>query len=142
VSVLANMDQADIRQTACRFQDVAPEAWYAGSIAWAEQKGIVSGVGRDRFAPDRAITRQEMTTILHNYTKLSGLDVFDPESLVIVEYDDRNQISDWAIASMRWAIHEGLLFGKPEHVLDPQGLATRAEAAAVVQRFCLHYGIS
>jgi len=142
VSVLANMDQADIRQTACRFQDVAPEAWYAGSIAWAEQKGIVSGVGRDRFAPDRAITRQEMTTILHNYTKLSGLDVSDPESLVIVEYDDRNQISDWAIASMRWAIHEGLLFGKPEHVLDPQGLATRAEAAAVVQRFCLHYGIS
>ncbi|HEX3012028.1 MAG TPA: S-layer homology domain-containing protein, partial [Syntrophomonadaceae bacterium] len=141
VTVLANMGHADTSQTA-GFVDIAPGAWYAGSIAWASQKGIVSGVGQNRFAPDQVITRQEMITILYNYAKLAGLDVSNAEGTVISEYSDSSNLSDWAITAMRWAIHEGVISGKHGNMLDPQGIATRAEAAMVLQRLSIRYGMT
>lgn len=135
VSVLANMEQADIRPSTTRFIDVAPDAWYAGSVAWAEHKGIVSGLGQNRFAPERAITRQEIIALLYNYAKLSGLDISNPEGMTMDAYGDCSQISEWAIPAMRWAIHEGLICEKNNDLLDPQAFATRGEAAALVQRF-------
>ncbi len=134
--MLANLDHADISQSNYSFADVAPGSWYADNIAWAARNGIVIGVGQNRFAPDQIITRQEMVTILYNYAKLGGFDVYVSDGMAVGEFIGSNKISHFAIAAMSWAINEGLISGKQGDVLDPKVTVTRAEAALLFQRFC------
>ena len=49
-------------------------------------------------------------------------------------FADAAQISDWAADAMKGAVENGILTGKGNNTLDPQGNATRAELAAVLVR--------
>ena len=82
-------------------------------------------------APDDPITREQMAAILYRYAG-------SPESagMVLSEFTDAERISPYAMNAMRWAVGTGLINGKGGGVVDPQGSATRAEAAAILRRFC------
>ena len=57
------------------FADVASQMYYAPAVAWAEENGIVTGISESEFAPDRAITREELAAILYRYAAYKGYDV-------------------------------------------------------------------
>lgn len=114
------------------FTDVADGAWYADAVAWAAANGIVSGYGGGLFGPNDSITREQMAVILYNYAKFMGYDVSDTAALS--GFNDSSQISAWAQDAMRWAVGAGLIGGKGGGKLDPDGTATRAEIAAILQR--------
>ncbi len=110
------------------FVDVEKNIWYADAVAWAQQENIVNGVGDNRFAPDAPITREEFATILWRYAgEKDGAAL--PERFV-----DRASVSDWAQDAMNWAVAEGVINGTDGNRLDPQGTATRAQAAAMLCR--------
>ncbi len=110
------------------FTDLTQD-WYKNGIAWAQQKGVVNGVGGNRFAPDAPITREEFATILWRYAgEKDGAAL--PETFV-----DRASVSDWAQAAMNWAVAAGVINGTDGSRLDPQGTATRAQAAAMLCRY-------
>lgn len=116
------------------FTDVAPEAWYGAAVAWASQKGIVNGIGDGTFAPDAPITREQMAAILHRYAKLKGYALQATGSLSA--FVDAANVSPYAVEALSWANGAGLITGMGGGVLAPQGSATRAQAATILQRFC------
>ena len=96
--------------------------------------GIVNGLSGTAFAPDDPITREQLAAILWRYAKYKGYDVSIGESTNILSYTDVGKVSEYAIPALQWACGEGVITGRSDGVLDPQGTATRAEAAAMLQR--------
>ena len=116
------------------YDDVDPSAWYGEAVRWASSAGVVTGYGDGTFGPDALITREQLAVMLYRFAAFRGYDV-SAGGMAVREFDDYGDISDWALEAMAWAVDAGLLGGKEGNVLDPAGTATRAEVAAVLQRF-------
>lgn len=120
---------------ASAFNDVAAGSWYADAVAWAAEQGVVNGVSNTAFAPETAITREQMAAILYRYAQLKGYDVSVGEDTNILSYTDAASISEYAIPAMQWACGAGLITGNTATTLNPLGNATRAEVATTLMRF-------
>lgn len=114
------------------FTDVSSNKYYAEAVAWASANKIVSGVGNGKYAPDADITREQIATILYNYARLSEPVTANGN---LTQFTDGGKTSGYAQTAMRWAIGAGIIGGKGNGILDPQGKATRAEVASMLQRF-------
>ena len=115
------------------FTDVAEQQWYAGAVRWAAGEGIVTGVSATEFAPDAPITREQFAAILWRYAQSKGYDV--SASADLTGFLDYGQISEYALPALQWAVGAGVMSGRGDGILAPQGTATRAEAAAMLMRF-------
>lgn len=111
------------------FSDVPEGTWYTEAVKWAGGAGLVGGVGGGRFDPDGKITREQMAVILYRFAGQPALTAGQ------LEFTDAGEASDGTFDALVWATAEGLLSGKGDHRLDPRGSATRAEVAAILQRF-------
>lgn len=116
------------------FTDVASDAWYAKAVAWANEKGLVTGVGEGVFAPDSPVTREQLALILSSYAKTKGYAAED-KGIDLKSYADSSSISPWALDGMDWAVNAGLISGKGADTLAPTDSATRAEVAAMLMQF-------
>ena len=96
--------------------------YYAAAVAWAEESGIVNGVSESEFAPDRAITREELAAILYRYAAYKGYDVTARADLA--PFADAGAVSPYAVEALQWATAEGLIQGITPAALAPQGGAT------------------
>lgn len=132
VSILARQENVTSAEDA-GFTDVAENDWFATAVNWAAREGIVAGFEDESFRPNEAITREQLAAILCNYSAWKGKDTSARADLD--EYTDAISISSWATDTMSWAVAEQLLAGVTENTLEPQGAATRAQVAAVLQRF-------
>lgn len=130
VAMLARLENVTSADSA-GFTDVADGDWYATAVNWAASEGIVGGFGDGTFQPNAAITREQMASILYRYAEYKGLDVSARTDLS--HYSD--QPSVWAEDVLSWAVAEGLLAGVTDDQLQPQGNATRAQVAAILERF-------
>ena len=131
VSILARLEGVE-RAEAAGFADVSDE-WYATAVNWAANVGVVNGYEDNTFRPNTAITREQLAAMLMNYSAWKGEDVSARADLST--YSDAATISSWANDVMQWAVAEGLISGMTEDTLQPQGSATRAQVAAILQRF-------
>ena len=113
------------------FVDVEIGGYYDRAVAWANANGIVSGVSKDRFAPNDPITREQMATILYRYADFKGYDV---ESNGNMAYSDSSSISGYARNAVSWAAANLLMKGNDDGSFLPNANATRAQAAAVFTR--------
>ena len=101
-------------------------------MAWAAENKLVEGDGVD-FRPDDPITREQLCTILARYLDYAGLTL--PETSTAGGFSDTASVSPWASDAVSMALRAGLLTGKPGGLIDPQGQASRAEIAVMLQRF-------
>lgn len=116
------------------FEDVDKDEYYAAAIAWAEKLGIVNGIGDNKFAPDRSITREELALIMSRYMEKMNIEI--PEiSDEIKTYDDEEEISEYALDAVKQMRKIGLMQGKLENKFDPKGEALRCEVATILMRF-------
>ena len=129
VSILARLEGVTTAEAA-GFADVNDE-WYATAVNWAASVGVVNGYEDNTFKPNTAITREQLAAILMNYASYKGEDVSNRADLT--SYTD--QPSTWAEEAMQWAVAEGLISGVTNDQLQPQSSATRAQVAAILQRF-------
>ena len=113
------------------FVDVEIGGYYDKAVAWANANGIVSGVSKDRFAPNDPITREQMATILYRYANFKGYDI---ESNGNTAYTDSDSISDYAKNAVSWAAANLLMKGNDDGSFLPNANTTRAQAAAVFTR--------
>ena len=132
VSMLARLENVTSAADA-GFADVAVDDWYATAVNWAAANGIVNGISDDTFAPNDPITREQLAAMLMNYAQYKGLDVSARADLS--HYSDAENISSWANDVLSWAVAEGLLTGVTDDTIAPQVHATRAQVAAILQRF-------
>ena len=115
------------------FTDVEAGRWYADAITWTTENGIFAGYSKDKFGPDDPITREQLTAIFYRYAVYKGYKLTVTGNLD--KFEDADKITDYAKMVMQWAVGNGLIKGKSENLLDPQGTATRAEIAAMLHRF-------
>ena len=132
VSMLARLENVTSAESV-GFSDVSDGDWYATAVNWAATEGIVSGTGEGDFSPNAAITREQLAAMLMNYAAYKGQDVSARANLSA--YSDAAAISSWANDVMSWSVAEGLISGMTEDTLQPQGSATRAQVAAILERF-------
>lgn len=117
-----------------KFGDVNADEWYGAAVAWASENGIVNGVSENEFAPNDNLTREQMAAIIYRYIMFKGGDTSVGENADINSYADAENISDYAVEAMRYAVASGLMKGDSETTLNPSGTATRAETATIIMR--------
>ena len=132
VSILARLENVTSAEAA-GFNDVNDNDWYATAVNWAANVGVVNGYEDNTFQPNTAITREQLAAILMNYAAYKGEDVSARADLS--HYSDADSISSWANDVLLWAVAEGLLTGVTDDTIAPQAHATRAQVAAILQRF-------
>ncbi len=114
------------------FEDVPEDEWYTEAVSWAAYNEIVKGVGNNRFEPHEPVTREQAVTFLFRYANMYELDSGYRRQLS--DYADADSVSDWALEAMQWAVAEEIINGYGD-TLEPQGLATREEIAAIFMRY-------
>ncbi|HMM06275.1 MAG TPA: S-layer homology domain-containing protein [Clostridiales bacterium] len=134
VTILWRLDGEPVAQGGAVFSDVAAGKYYNAAVAWAAENEIVTGVGSGKFKPEDNVSRQDMVVIMTRYAAYRGMTVTGDMSL-IEGYSDFGQISGYAQEAFAWAYQAEIVNGTSKTALSPQGNATRAQFAAVLQRF-------
>lgn len=111
------------------FEDVPASEWFYSPILWANQNEIINGTSPITFEPLEDISRQDLALMLYRYAGKPAV-TGDLDG-----FTDGDQVGDWAEEAMAWAVAEGIVQGDTPTTLNPTGTATRAEAAAMLQRF-------
>lgn len=133
VTVLAKLHGADLNAyTQCSFDDVDDGKWYTASVEWARAVGLVVGTGNNNFAPNEAIARQDLATILMNDAKYAGKDLPVGSPAQFRDYED---IADYAKEAVTALTNAGVISGMPGNIFDPSANATRAEATAMLYQY-------
>lgn len=135
VTVLWRSAGSPEAKRAAAFADVPQDAYFAGAVAWAAEKGYVNGVSAESFDPDGVLERQAAMSILFRCAgSRSG-----PELLFTGVYDssfaDSGEIASWAKPAMYWAYHRGLISGVGNGCLSPATGATRAQIAKILVNY-------
>ena len=134
VTILWRMEGEPVVNYFMPFADVDGGAWYAEAVRWASSEGIVEGVSDTEFAPNEAVTREQFAAILYRYAQYDGMDAVTLEEN-LGGFTDADSISEYAVPALNWAVGEGIITGTTATTLEPQGTATRAQAAAMLMRF-------
>lgn len=112
------------------FADVAPQSWYAKAVIWAAANGVVKGTSAATFAPEDAITCEQIAAILYRY---NGEAVTGD---LLSSFPDADAVSGYAVEAMQWAVSRGLISGDPASDgtlwLRPRDGATRAQIAKIL----------
>lgn len=133
VTILWRMENEPAARHGCPFADVRRGSYYEQAIAWASENGIVTGFDSSTFAPDRAITREQLAAILFRFAAYRGMDAVTLREN-LSSFQDQAAISAYAVSALNWAVGEGLMQGTGDK-LEPTGNATRAQVAAMLRRF-------
>lgn len=114
------------------FSDVAQDAAYADAVAWAQNEGIVEGMGGSQFQPDSALTREQLAVMLLNYDNAMGN---GPEGTWAVQltYGDAAQIADWASEGAMWNQLNGAI-APVNGNFNPDDAVSSAELAAALAK--------
>ncbi len=131
-SVFARMAAADTSAYTARvFDDVSPDAWYGPSVAWALEKGIVTGVGSNKFSPNANVTRQDMALMLTRFIAYMNIQLKEVQN---VPFADQDAAGSWAKDAIKEVQKYSIVGGKPNNLFDPHSNSTRAEIATMLYR--------
>jgi len=128
VTVLHRLEGEIQARVSAKFTDVNKDAYYAKSVDWAAENGIVLGTGAS-FNPAGEITRETLVTMLYRYANVLGYDTSARGAIA------GQGASAWAAEAISWAVGAGLIEGDPKGQLNPHSSATRAETAVLLERF-------
>ena len=143
VVVLAALEGVKVDNNVAPFADVSAGTWYSGAVKWAADNGVVAGVGGGKFAPDTAISREQMAVMMNAYvdwhSEKHGED--HREKAQVESFGDADDVSSWAVKGVENCRGWGLIAGAPDGNFYPQNTATRAEVATVIYNLAwLVYG--
>lgn len=136
--ILWRLEGSPVVEEYTDFSDVADGAWYTQAIRWASSVGVVGGYPGGSFGPNDPITREQLAVMLYRYAQYQGVETSTMEEN-LAGFTDANKISGYAVQPMNWAVGQGIMGGYGDGILDPQGNASRAQGATMLQRFCEAY---
>ena len=123
----ASMSRGMLMTVLARYAGESTEGgtvWYEKGMNWVKNKGISDG-----SAPNRNITREQLAAVLYRYAG-------EPDGAAdLSAYTDAGSVSAYAEKAVQWCVKNGILTGKTSSTLAPKATATRAECAAMLQRF-------
>ena len=117
------------------FLDLADGVSYADAVAWGAANGVIKGYSEEEFGGEDALNRQQLATLLYRYAQIVEERDVEADVSVLEQFSDADRVSDWAKEAMAWAVAEELVIGRTDGTLDPRAEITRAEAAAILDRY-------
>ena len=134
VQILYNLEGKPAVTEAATFTDAAAAGeWALDAIAWAQQTGVVAGMGDNLFAPAAQVTREQFAQMMYNYAKYKGYDLTAAGDLA--QFTDSGKLQPWAVTAMKWANGNGLINGFEDNTLQPAGTTIRGQAASIIMNF-------
>ncbi len=133
VTVLHRLEGTPSSDIELTFEDVEANMWYTDAVKWANENGLVMGYDEKTFGINDLINREQMTTLLLRYATFKGENTEIEHDLSI--FTDMETISEYALQSVEWAVGRGLMNGMTEDTFEPQGTATRAQTAVILDRY-------
>lgn len=137
VALIARMLQVDGDVSDLSFEDVDTNAWYAEDLAAAYSEGLIAGKSATEFAPNANISRQEAAIVITNVLEYLGYIAEESTEVIDSVFTDKSNVASWASSSVATVYREEIMVGKGEK-FDPNGLASRAEAARMI--YSLYFG--
>jgi len=114
------------------FTDVKSGQWYTDAVKWAYSVEIVNGRTDTTFVPNGDITRAEFAAILYRYMAFASLVLSEKRS---GDVSDIAKIPAYARDAVTVMFRAEVINGREGNVFDPSAKITRAEAAAMIERF-------
>ena len=105
------------------FDDVPANAWYAKAVNTLASLDIISGVGDNKFEPERSITRAEFTAMAMKFA-VGG----EEGENIFSDVDE----DDWFYEAVVNSIQYGWIHGYGDGTFRPNNPITRAEVTAIV----------
>lgn len=137
ITILHRMEGSPNKTGESKFPDVQdPSAYYYVAVKWGTENKIINGYNNGKFGPNNLITREQLAVILSNYCRYKGK--YKTTSGDISKFKDGSKVSGFAKAGMQWAVGSGVITGTSQGILNPQGTATRAEAASMLYKYCMN----
>jgi len=134
VTVLYRLEGSpEVKELSNPFNDVVENKWYSNAVKWAAANGIINGYGNGKFGPEDNITRQDLAVIISRYADMAKKSLSETKSYQ--NFKDDADIANYAKEAIEKLFHAKIINGKPDNIFDPKGEATRAEFAAMLQRF-------
>jgi cell wall-associated NlpC family hydrolase len=109
------------------FQDIKPQDWFYEPVRKLYQLGVIKGVDQQRFQPHRPVTREEAAVMIAHAFGISQ------PATASLAYQDRNEVSPWAVSSVAALHDKGIMVGSEGHFY-PQQAISRAETAVLLHR--------
>ncbi len=134
---LAGINALDF--TSGSFNDVDMSSYYGPYAEWSLINNITRGTGNNNFSPDNPVTREELAVILVNFVK--AMRYYLPSGEGAQSFADGSAISPWAMEAIEIMRNANIMQGDPGNNFNPKAPATRAEIAAVLQRFIEYMGL-
>lgn len=128
-------DKKESDKNSFLFDDVAEDAWYKDAVIWAYNAGIANGTADNAFAPDKAVSREELAVFLYRFAKASDIDTSVSERKSI----ENESVSPWSIEAVLWALDKEIIKGREDGSVDATANVTRAEIAVIFTRFLDKY---
>jgi len=119
--------------TFSQFGDLDANAWYAKAVEYVLEKGIMTGVADDEFAPDTALTRAMVVQMLW---ALEGKPVVN-DKLTFADV----AANAWYAEAVRWAAAEGIVSGYSAEKFGPNDAVTREQMAVMLAGYARYKGV-
>ena len=133
VTVLGRFSKDEIVASNTEFSDVTAEKYYANYVSWGAENGVVKGISETEFAPESAVTREQISAMIVRYLNYKEIPL-PTGSEEIKEHSDYEQISDYAKEDMSICYEMGLIKGHDSGLIEPNGNLTRAQLASIMAR--------
>ena len=142
--MLARLDGVDLDTYGAKksaFPDVPEGSYFEAAVNWGSEKGIVTGYQNGKFGVGDKVTREQLVTFLYRYAKYKDYDysyTSNRETVVSGQYKDFKNVSGFAKDPILWAIEKGVISGKTNTTIVPQGNAQRCEVAKIMYNIFLN----
>ena len=134
VTVLARLSGDDLsgKGISLTFSDTDTEAWYADYVAWGVENDMVKGLPNNKFAPNQAVSRQEMAVFIDRFISYINTSLSDNSK--IDTFADADKVADYAKEAVETMRKSGIITGDQNGNFNPTNNASRAEVATVITR--------
>ncbi len=123
-----------VEEIACNqtnLPDVYDNMYYTSAVNWAVRSKYITGYAdKSLFGPEDPITREQLAVILHRFLGNLGVSGSDAD---LDRFPDSYKVSRWSKDAVSWAVSNHIIQGSLGNI-DPQGVVTRAQMAAFLQR--------
>ena len=114
------------------FTDVPADDYFTDAVIWAAENGITNGISATKFAPSKALNRQELVTFLYRLADYMGYDRTATADLST--YTDSGDIGAFAVDAFEWAVAEGVIRGTSNTTLEPLATTNREQVVLMIHR--------
>ena len=113
------------------FVDIVGSDWYADSVLFAYQEGLVNGMTETTFEPSTTVNRAMLATLLFRMAGVQGT----PSDAGFTDI----LAKQWYTDAVNWANASGIVNGYPDGTFQPMTTLTREQLAVILYRYTANY---